>query len=315
MKETVFLSGLPRSGSTLLSNLLAMHPLIQSTPSSPLCNIVQQMRRTWSDDVFFKAQLDHDFYKVNERLIRTTKAVIEAWGNEENNNSIVIDKNRGWLFCLEWLRAIYPNFKIIVTIRELRNVYASIEKRHRQTLLIDFPDHMEHNLIDNRANTIFSDGGIVGSCLKAINNIGDIPDITQNIMIFRYEDLIDNPQETMDKTFYFLNLQPIEIDFNNIIQTTYESDSLYNMKYPHTIKPNLERSTDFSESKISPRILMEIVNRHKWYYEAYYPEYNQLPKKENPPVSSLADQSLELQDEKTKILINELEVAIKKETR
>ncbi len=270
MKKIMFLSGLPRSGSTVLSNIMGMHPEINATPSSPLCNIVQSMRKTWSEDPFLKSQLDNNYQTVTERLKRTTLATMLSWSNE-GKGSITLDKNRGWLFSIEWLREIFPDFKMIVTIRDIRDVYASIEKQHRKTLMLNFPDNMEHNIVDTRASTIFSNGGVVGSCLRAINNIGDVPDIVNNLMIWRYEDFIANPQETINKTFNFLNVNPIEIDFDNLIQNTHEADSYYNMKYLHSIHSKFEKPLDFNTAKMSPRIIQEITNKFKWYYDAYYP--------------------------------------------
>ena len=306
MKQVHYLSGLPRSGSTVLANLLGMHPEITSTPSSPLCNIVQTMRKTWSEDVFFKAQLEKNFDAVSDRIKRTTKATMLSWSNEGKGN-ITVDKNRGWLSCIEWLREVFPDFKMIVTLRDLRNVYASIEKRHRNTLLIDFPDHMEHNIVDTRANVIFDNNGLVGSCLRAIYNIGDIPDIAKHLLIWRYEDFLKNPQETMNIVFKFLDVEPIEIDFTNIEQNTFENDAFYNMKYLHSIKTKLEQPTSFVEAKVSPRILQTIITKFDWYYKSYYPEF--FVNESSTPIDIKTD----LMDEDI-TLIKDLEDAIKRET-
>jgi len=271
MREVAFLSGLPRSGSTVLANILGMHPDIMATASSPLYNIVQTMKRTWSNDQFFKAQLDHSFDLMNEKARRATLAFIRSWSAADEEIGLTIDKSRGWLHCIEWLRYIMPDFKMIVTIRDLRDIYTSIEKRHRKTLMIDFADGMESNLVDVRANALFNDGGLVGSPLKAIYNIGDIPDITKHLMIWRYEDFLENPQEVIRKTFNFLGVNQIDIDFDNIEQNTYESDSHYNMKFTHNISRRVASPVGYAEAKISPRILSTIVSRFEWYYSAYYP--------------------------------------------
>lgn len=311
MKDVVFLAGLPRSGSTVLSNIMGMHPDVRSTPSSPLCPIVQGMRNTWSQEPFLKAQLDSDFDVVTERLKRTTKATIEAWSND-GDEDIVVDKNRGWLFCIEWLRELYPDFKMIVTLRDLRNVYASVEKRHRKTLMLNFPDNLEHNLIDVRANGLFNDGGIIGGCIKAINNIGDVPDISKHLLIWRYEDFVERPQETTDMCFNFLGVDPVKIDFDNLKQTTDEADSFYNMKFTHKINTKLTPAKGFAQANISPRIISEIEGRYEWFFKAYYPEYFQTqPVAEAQPMGQGAPV---LQNPQEQAMVKELEEAIKKET-
>ena len=65
MKKLIFLfGGTPRSGSTLLCNILGMHPQIHATPSSPSANIVEEMRASWSQDSTLLAQLDSNYTAV-----------------------------------------------------------------------------------------------------------------------------------------------------------------------------------------------------------------------------------------------------------
>jgi len=270
MKEIIYLSGLPRSGSTLLCNLLNKHSKILSTPSSPLCELINNLRRIWSDDPFLLAQLDSNFEVVYDRLQRSIKAFIEEWS--ANDSPITIDKNRGWCNTAPTLQHLYPDFKMIICLRDLRGVFSSIEKRHRETLLLDFPDHTEHHIVDNRVNTLFDDNGVVGSSLKAIYNLGDIPDIMKHIYFWRFEDFLKDPQKSIDELFTWIGVGPQKMDFDNIKQTTQESDSYYRFKYTHKIKPKLEIPETLEDRKISPRIINSILERFKWYYEAYYPE-------------------------------------------
>jgi len=273
MSNTIYLTGLPRSGSTLLCNLLNLHSDIKVSTSSPLCHLIQNLRATWSDDSFLLSQLDNNYEEVYDRLKRSIKSFIETWTYAEDK-SMFIDKNRGWVHQAEFLRHIYPNFKMIVTLRDLRNVYASIEKRHRKTLLIDFPDHMEHNNVDKRADALFKDEGIIGSCLKGLENLGDVPDIMPHIFLWKYEDFIKDPQENMDLLFKWLNVSSHKYDFDNIKQTLFESDSHYRFKYLHKINSKVQKPLDFTEAKISPRMLNTITQRFTWYYNMFYPELN-----------------------------------------
>jgi sulfotransferase len=270
MPKIVFLAGLPRSGSTLLCNLLAQHPELGATPSSPLCHIVQNMRRQWSDDPFLLAQLDDNFEEVYARLERSWRAFMLAWC--AGDARMVVDKNRGWLWCLETLRSVFPDFKMIVTLRDLRSVYTSIEKQHRKTLLLEFPDHLEHNLVDVRAKGLFDDGGLIGSVVRALNNVGDVPNISRHLYYVRYEDLLHSPQQALGSLTGWLGLEPHEFKLDDIEQVTVESDSHYRFKFPHKVQRKLEPPASAAEVQISPRILNEIRTRFAWYYDTYYPE-------------------------------------------
>jgi sulfotransferase len=266
----VYLSGLMRSGSTLLCNILNNHPEISSSTSSPLCHIIQGMKYKWSDDPFLLSQLDHDFDKVYNRLKRSTKAFVEAWVQDEETK-IYIDKNRGWLGMVEFLRHLFPDFKMIVTLRDLKYIYASIEKRHRETLLLDFPDHLESNIVDNRAFNLFENNGLIASSLKALENLYDIPNILSHIYFWKYEDFIKNPDKTTSDLLSWIGVQDHKYDWNNIEQSLHESDSHYRFKYLHNIHNSLIEPDSLEVVKVSPRIVNTIENKFKWYYERYYP--------------------------------------------
>jgi len=266
MSELVLLSGLPRSGSTLVCNILGQHRNINVTPSSPLCPIVQNMKRNWSDETFLLAQLDHDFDNVYDRLKRSTLAFMDEFS--KSKKKITVDKNRGWLFCVELLRDLYPQFKMIITLRDLRGVFSSVEKQHLKTLLLDFPDHMESNIVDIRADALFGNQGVVGSPVRALNNLGDIPMISNHLFYLRFEDLMSTPEETMDALTEWLGEKKFKYKFDKIEQLTFESDSHYRFKYPHKVNKEL---TAPAELPMSPRIAKEILTRFEWYYQAYYP--------------------------------------------
>ena len=46
-KRIYFLVGLPRSGSTLLANILAQHPRIHVTPTSGVVDMLVTVRNGW----------------------------------------------------------------------------------------------------------------------------------------------------------------------------------------------------------------------------------------------------------------------------
>jgi len=48
MRKIHFISGLPRSGSTLLTNILLQNPQFQTTATSSLLDFLLQVRDNWS---------------------------------------------------------------------------------------------------------------------------------------------------------------------------------------------------------------------------------------------------------------------------
>ena len=69
-KRIFFMSGLPRSGSTLLANILAQHPRIHVTPTSGICDMLVQVRNGWDANDAFRAMHRHQSEQVKENVLR-----------------------------------------------------------------------------------------------------------------------------------------------------------------------------------------------------------------------------------------------------
>ena len=68
-----FVSGLPRSCSTLLMNLLGQNPRHHVTPTSGLIELFVKIRTGWKNYIEFKSE---GLEKVKHRIIGTSKGLI-----------------------------------------------------------------------------------------------------------------------------------------------------------------------------------------------------------------------------------------------
>jgi sulfotransferase len=266
----VGVTGLPRAGSTLLCQLLAQHPDIHCEGhSSPLCNMLLGMRRMVSDDTFFLSQLDHQFDKSYAHLAAAMQGFLRGW-HHDCQKTVVVDKNRAWLHTLEMLLHIEPDARLIVCLRDLGQIYGSIESQHQRTILVDFIDHLADFDRLGRADMLFAKDKIIGAPLTSLHAVLDLPKQAQEHLYFmRFEDLMEQPAACMSHIYSWLGLSPFVIDPNRLIVAAHESDSHYRMKYPHqqrehVIKPN--------RHDIPARIQAHIENAYAWYYQTYYPQ-------------------------------------------
>lgn len=268
-KRIVFVSGLPRSGSTLLCQLLAQHPEIYSTAhSSPLCHTLDGLRRRLSDDPFLLSQLDVDFERVYARLTNAFRGFVDGWF-AETDKQWVVDKNRGWLGMLETVRHLVPSFRMLVCVRELTQLYGSIESRHQETILLDFPDHLADRSRYGRADALFAPNGVIGRPLRALQSVQDLDAEIQNRLFYVvFEDLVREPQRVLREVLSWLTLAPAEIDTAHLKLQPVESDSHYRFKYPHRVRASIERPV---EHRVSERIVGEIRKHYRWYYQTFYP--------------------------------------------
>ncbi len=267
--KILYISGLPRAGSTLLCQLLGLHPHIYSIGhSSPLCNVINTLREKISDDPFLLAQLDVDFDLTYQRLFRSTQAFMHAWF-QETDALWAVDKNRGWLMAIETLKQLDPDFRMVVCLRELTQVLGSIETQHQKTILLDFPDHVTANAAYTRASKLFASDGVIGGPLHALDNLQDYDQsLMKHIAFISFEQLVTEPQASMDQLLEWLGLETIKIDINHLPVKRHESDSYYRFKYPHATRVTLKAPP---EHVVSKRIIEEIHSNFRWYYEQFYP--------------------------------------------
>lgn len=111
-KKVIYVTGLPRSGSTLLCQILGTHPEIYSTGhSSPLSQVLENLRHNLSDNHFLLSQLDVDFDLTYSRMLNAYRGFINGWFME-TDKPCVVDKNRAWLLMIETMGLIDPDFRI-----------------------------------------------------------------------------------------------------------------------------------------------------------------------------------------------------------
>ncbi|MDC8760166.1 sulfotransferase family protein [Janthinobacterium fluminis] len=263
-------TGLPRAGSTLLCQMLAQHPDIHCEGhSSPLCNTLLGMRRMVSDDQFFLSQLDSAFEASYAHLMSAMRAYLRGWYHDCDSKAVV-DKNRAWLHAIELLLALAPEAKLVVCLRELGQIYGSIEAQHQRTILVDFIDHLADFDRMGRADMLFAKDRSIGAPLSSLHAVIDLPaEVQKRLYFVRFEDLVEQPAACMSHLYAWLGLAPCTIDPNQLTVGVQESDSHYHMKYPH------RQSTRIAKPRrhdIPPRIQAQIETACAWFYELYYPK-------------------------------------------
>lgn len=268
-KRILYVTGLARAGSTLLCQLLGLHPsLYSSGHSSPLCATVMKLRPSLSDDPFLLSQLDVDFDLTYQRLTNAFRGFINGWF-AETTQPWVVDKNRGWLHHIETVRHLDPNFRMVVCVRELGQVYGSVEAQHQKTILLDFPDYLAHFSRYDRAEKLFAPEGVMGSPLHSLEALQDLSiDLQQRLYYVVFEHLMTEPQAAMQGIYDWLELPNATFDPNQLQVNPHESDSHYRFKYPHRTYPKIQPP---ARHAIPDRIQSRLQQQFAWFYSTFYP--------------------------------------------
>ena len=268
-KRIIYVTGLPRSGSTLLCQLLGHHEEIYSCGhSSLLCQTLNSLRYNLSDNQFLLSQLDVNFDLTYERLVSAFRGFINGWF-AETEKTWVVDKNRGWLHHLETVNLLDPNFQMLVCVRELGQIYGSIESQHQKTLLLDFPDHLASFSRWERADKLFDKTGVIGSPLNSMEALQDIDTrLQEHLYYVVFEHLIGEPVTVMQDIYQWLGLSSSDFDPQNLRTKPHESDSHYRFKYRHK---TYEKILPPTNHLIPSRIQANLRQKFTWFYNTFYP--------------------------------------------
>jgi len=267
--KLVCVAGLPRSGSTLLCQLLGEHPEIYCEGhSSPLCNSLLATRRFISDDQFLLSQLDIQFDTTYKHLHSAMRGFLHGW-YANCGKPVVVDKNRAWLHCIEMLMHMEPEARVLVAIRELGQVYGSVESQHQKTILMDFIDHLADFDRFGRADQLFAKDKSIGAPLSSIMAVQDLPKpVKDHIYFVKFEDLVAATAQTTSQIFAWLGVSPFSIDTAHLKVHPHESDSHYRFKYLHKQQASIVPP---KRHEIPPRIQNLIMKACGWYYDMFYP--------------------------------------------
>lgn len=242
-KTIYFLAGLPRSGSTLLANILLQNPAIHVTATSGMCDMLVQVRNGWDRNDAFQAMDRATSEKVKGNVLR---AMLQAYF-QHVDRPVCIDKNRYWAEFLEMGAELVggrDRVKVLVTVRDLRDVTASFEKLYRKTSgLGQLPQEaamaLKFKTALGRLQVFIDDAQPVGRAYNAIRDA-----VTRGwhdrMHFIDFEVLTRFPAKTMEGIYRFLDVSPHAHDFARVEQLTFEDDFVYGFKDLHVIRQKVE---------------------------------------------------------------------------
>lgn len=183
-----FISGLPRSGSTLLAALLRQNPRFRASMSSPVNNLCNAMLRETSQRNEGAVFIDDE---TRKRLLR---GVFSAYYADAPEDGVVFDTSRGWVTKLPALTELFPEAQVICCVRNLAWIMDSLESLIRRNAfeLSGIFNYDAGGTVYSRIDGLAAPGGMVGYAFNALKEAVYGPE-ADRLLLVRYESLVANP--------------------------------------------------------------------------------------------------------------------------
>ena len=263
-KDLIFVSGLPRAGSTLLMNLLAQNPKVHSTATSGLHEIGYIARQFSATEEFKTIPNPKDgetlFYDY-------VKGGCENAFNRLTDRPIVADKCRSWVGHLDMLFAIWPEAKVLVPVRDMRGILSSFEKKWQAHPFpftgVEKQSPQNWTTVEKRAQGWLN----MPPLGIAVERLSDAVKRHKDKLHFvHFESLTANPAETMAEVWGYLGLETPNHDFDNVEQYTKEHE----IGWPygdHTIRGKVEPVAPDWHDTLGRQFSEQIAQSFNWINE------------------------------------------------
>lgn len=245
-----FLSGLARSGSTLLGSILNQHPDIHVTPTSPTLDLICMMDQNFRT---LKTQYTFDIPTVTRNILRAT---LDA-SYQHIAKPVVFDKHRGWPRNLDVAQSIMDHeFKGIVTYRPVPDIITSFIKLINKdpNNFIDAHLRKDHRPINtrNRADYLWRFYMIdpQQSTLHGLEHHRD------KLLPLSYDEIVLDTKSTLTKIENFFGITGVAtLELSDISNTCAESkDEAWGVKNLHTIRPTIQKTSDDSRTVLGDEL-------------------------------------------------------------
>src|SRR5882724_367118 len=206
-----FISGLPRSGSTLLAAILRQNPRIHASMSGPVGALFQEL--------FTAMGAQHDYAPLisEEQRRNVLHALFEGYYKGILDKKIVFDTNRCWCSRMDAIAQLFPQARVIACVRDLAWIMDSFERLFRKSPLLfsRMFKPAETLTVYSRLDALAGSSGPVRFAWNAMREAfyGEHAD---RLIVIEYEDLAREPRRMIDRIYEKCGMPHFNHDFNNV---------------------------------------------------------------------------------------------------
>lgn len=227
-----FISGLPRSGSTLLSAILRQNPRFHAAMTSPMGPLFNACLNAMGADNEFAV-----FFKEEQK-----RAILAGlFGNyyqDMTGSGVIFDTNRMWSSRLSAVRQLYPDARVICCVRNPAWVMDSVERLVRKNAFDVsrmFSNPAERSTVYSRADALLNPNRMIGFAWSALKEAYYSAD-SDMMLLVDYDLLASRPGEVLPLIYQFIGEEPFDHDFENVEYEAEDFDQQMLAKGLHTVR-------------------------------------------------------------------------------
>ena len=252
-----FISGLPRSGSTLTSALLRQNPRFHAGMSSPIAGLFEGIVSQVSAGSELSTMVSQEQRK---RLLR---GLFESYYGEYEQE-VIFDTNRAWTAKLSALMTVFPEAKVICLVRDVAWIMDSMERQFRNnpfeyTRLFNNPG--ERSTVYTRVEAMAGANRLVGFPWHALRE-GCYSEFADRLVIVDYDLITHRPREVFKLLYEFLGEEWYEHDFGDVDYDAPEFDAQLGMDGLHRVHKTVEPRP--RETILPPDLFQRYNNMAFW---------------------------------------------------
>jgi sulfotransferase len=250
-----FISGLPRSGSTLLAAILRQNPSLHAAMTTPLCELLGGLLQKMSLS-------DTSLFMSNTQRSRILRDVVGAYYADLPRERVVFDTSRGWCGVVSTVAQLFPDARVVCCVRSPAWILDSLERLvHRNAFLVSKmfgPKHTSN--VYTGAEHLMNKQGFIGGPLSFLREAW-FGEEAHRLLVLRYESLVAQPLTVISRLYRAIAEPPFEHDFEHLEYDEPEFDARLNMPGLHKVGPRVE---NIKRIPVLPPDLFKHHNRPFW---------------------------------------------------
>jgi sulfotransferase len=226
-----FISGLPRSGSTLLSALLRQNPRFHAGMSGPMAGMVGALLGEMSGRNEFSMFID------DAQRRRVVRGLFDNY-YAECPADVIFDTSRAWCTRLSAIAQLFPDSRVIACVRDVPWIVDSIERIIQRNAFSPSSifNYTPGGTVYTRANGVASAEGMLGYAYDALKEAcyGEHAD---RLLLVQYETLVAEPAKALAAIYDFIGEPVFGHDFRHVDYDAREFDARAGTPGLHDVRP------------------------------------------------------------------------------